>query len=73
MTFFSAICLFCASFYHFHINNMDGGWDIDLIFMMNFIKIHMMTVNYVNAGKLNDPVLSKNLTDRERFYAEPLR
>ena len=73
ITVFSAISLFCASYYHFQVNQATGGWDIDLIFMMNFIKLHMMAVNYVNAGKLDDPVSSKDFTPRERYMAEPLR
>ena len=75
MTVFSAVCLFAASFYHFHINNAkSGGWDIDLIFMMNFIKFHMLAVNYDNAGKMQDPAdKGRDLTERERYFAEPLR
>ena len=41
--------------------------------MMNFVKVHMMAVNYVNAAKLDDPVAGKDLTQRERYFAEPLR
>lgn len=44
-----------------------------MIFMMNFIKVHMMAVNYENAGKLDDPAAAKQFTERERKFAEPLR
>ena len=71
---FSALMLFSASFYHFKIKlAKSGGWDIDLVFMIFFCKFHMMAVNYYNAGKLNDPILSKAMSTRERFYAEPLK
>ena len=74
MTWFSALGLISASFYHFQIKmGKDSGWDIDLIFMMNFVKFHMMAVNYDNAAKLDDKVKGKEMTERERFYAEPLR
>ena len=75
---YSATGLAAASFFHFRIavaksGGAGGGWDIDLIFMMNFIKFHMMAVNYTNAAILDDPVKGKDLTTRERYYAEPLR
>ena len=74
MTIWSGTCLFLTSINHFYLSgNEDGNWDIDLIFMMNFIKFHMMAVDYSNAGKLDDPVLGKDLTTRERYFAEPLR
>ena len=74
MTIWSGTCLFLASINHFYLSgNEDGNWDIDLIFMMNFIKFHMMAVNYSNAGLLDDPVKGKDLTTRERYFAEPLR
>jgi len=74
MIAFSAFMLFSASFYHFKIKNAkSGGWDIDLVFMIFFCKFHMMAVNYYNAGKLEDPLLSKEMSARERFNAEPLR
>ena len=33
----------------------------------------MLAVNFDNAGKLDDPEASKLFTERERYYAEPLR
>ena len=45
-----------------------------MIFMMNFIKFHMMAINYKNAALLDDPIKSeKLLTSRERHHAEYLR
>ena len=41
--------------------------------MINFCKFHMMSVNYENAGILDDESKSKYFTARERKYAEPLR
>lgn len=74
ITIWSGLCLFVTSYIHFHLSgNEDGNWDIDLIFMMNFIKFHMMSVNYSNAGLLDDPIKGKDLTTRERYFAEPLR
>lgn len=74
MVWFSALSCMSASFYHFHMRDAnEAQWDIDLIFMMNFIKIHMMATNYDNASKLDDPVASKDFTERERKFAEPLR
>ena len=73
MTIFSGTCLLAVSYYHFEINPAEGTMDIDMIFMMNFIKFHMMAVNYSNAAKLDDPVASKDFTSRERYFAEPLR
>ena len=47
--------------------------DIDLIFMINFVKIHMIAVNYKDAGLLQNPELCKDMTDREKYYAESLK
>lgn len=47
--------------------------DIDLAILINFAKMHMLAVNYDNAGKLDDPAYSKYFTVRERHYAETLR
>ena len=41
--------------------------------MANFIKLHMFAVNYDNGGKLDDPIASKDFTERERYFAEPLK
>jgi len=41
--------------------------------MMNYVKLHMMAVNYKNGGLLDDPEKVKTLTTREVYYAEPLR
>ncbi len=50
MTGFSVVCLIIAGMYHLHFKPKDNlTWDIDLIFMINFVKIHMMAVNYDNA------------------------
>lgn len=73
MMIYSSLALFSASFYHWHLAEDSSGWDIDLIFMMNFCKFHMLAVNYKNAGLLDDPVGGKHLTSRERKFAEPLR
>ena len=54
MTWWGAICLMSVSYYHYHVKGADdGSFDIDLIFMMNFVKLHMFAVNYDNAGKLD--------------------
>ncbi len=72
MTGFSVVCLIIAGMYHLHFKPKDNlTWDIDLIFMINFVKIHMMAVNYDNAVHLDSK--EGKLTSRERFYAEPLR
>ena len=72
MTAFSVVCLMIASTYHLHYKPKDNlTWDIDLIFMINFVKVHMMAVNYDNAVKLDSD--KGTMTSRERFYAEPLR
>ena len=73
MTIWSSACLLAVSYYHYEINPTEGSMDIDLIFMMNFVKFHMLANNYSNAGYLDDPVKGKNLTARERHFAEPLR
>ena len=55
MIIFSVIMLACASIYHEYLRGDEAvGWDIDMIFMMNFIKFHMMAVNYKNAALLDD-------------------
>ena len=51
----------------------ESGLEVDLIFMLNFSRLHMFAVNYDNAGKLDDADADKKLTSRERFYAETLR
>ena len=73
MTIWSSVCLLAVSYYHFEINPAEGTMDIDLIFMMNYVKLHMLAVNYSNAAKLDDPVAGKHFTSRERYFAEPLR
>ena len=79
MTFWSAVGILIVSENH---NNFSfdeeremrgGGLGLDLIFMMNFVKFHMLANNYSNAGYLDDPVKGKDLTVRERYFAEPLR
>ena len=59
--------------YHWYFSNKVGQHDLDLIFMMNFIKLHMMAVNYENAGKLKskDEKVRLTLTAREVKFAEP--
>ena len=74
MTWWGAICMVGVSFHHFHIADaLSGGLALDLIFMTNFVKIHMFAVNYDNAGMLDDAEKSKHFTSRERYFAEPLR
>jgi len=74
ITWWGAICMISVSYHHFHIADANsGGLAIDLIFMMNFVKLHMFAVNYDNAGKLDDPIKSKNFTPREIHFAEPLK
>ena len=79
MTFWSALCLFIFSDIHKIFSPIveegpkHNKLGLDLIFMMNFVKFHMLANNYSNAGYLDDPVKGKNLTARERHFAEPLR
>lgn len=73
VTWWGAIFMISVSFHHHHIAHESGTLSLDLIFMMNFVKIHMFAVNYENAGKLDDPSKSINLTPREKLFAEPLR
>jgi len=71
---FSAAALLLAQIYHFKIKEAkSGGWDIDLVFMINFCKFHMLAVNYKNAEKLSDTATAKELSERELFQAESLR
>ena len=42
-----------ASVYHLHYSQLSEGWDIDIIFMINFVKLHMIAVNYENAAYLD--------------------
>lgn len=70
------IIMVSVSFHHYHLQEggvKSEGLALDLIFMTNFIKLHMFAVNYDNAGKLDDPEKIKNLTTREKYFAEPLR
>ena len=79
ITIFSTICLLWVGVWAKYLkteerNSEDGSsLDLDLIIMINFCKAHMLAVNYENAGKLDNPEASKYFTDREKFYAEPLR
>jgi len=61
MMIFSVIMLACASIHHLYLRGSDAvDWDIDMIFMMNFVKFHMMAVNYKNAALLDEnPVKSE--------------
>lgn len=70
------IIMVSVSFHHYHLQEggvKSEGLALDLIFMTNFIKLHMFAVNYDNAGKLDDPEKCKNLTTREKYFAESLR
>jgi len=70
MSWFSLTCLVIAGVYHLHFKPEGAYLDIDLVFMINFVKIHMMAVNYDNGFLLDKENM---MTSREKFYAEPLR
>ena len=70
MIAYSAVSLLIAQIYHFKIKEaQSGGWDIDLVFMINFCKFHMLAVNYLNAGNLKDKSSEayQQMSARERF------
>ncbi len=69
VTWWGAIFMISVSFHHHHIARESGTLSLDLICMMNFVKIHMFAVNYENAGKLDDPIKSLSLTPREKHFA----
>ena len=79
MTIFSTISLLWSGIWakylkeEFRASEEGSSLDVDLIIMINFCKAHMLAVNYENAGKLDNAEASKYFTERERFYAEPLR
>lgn len=74
ISIFSTIVMFYAGIWAKYLKGEENhSLDVDLIVMINFIKLHMLAVNYDNAGKLDDPALSKHFTARERHYAENLR
>jgi len=67
MVVFSSVCLLWAGIYTKYIDTVEKHrLDIDLIIMINFCKMHMLSVNYDNAGKLDDEIKSKYFTERER-------
>ena len=73
MTVWSGVMLMFVTFSHLWISENSQDLEIDIIFLFNSAKFHMMAVNYSNAAKLEDPDQSKEMTKRERYYAEPLR
>ena len=73
MTFWTGLMLLFVTFSHLWLSENSQELEIDIIFLMNSCKFHMMAVNYSNAEKLEDPEKSKEMTTRERYYAEPLR
>ena len=66
MTVWTGVMLAFVTFCHLWISDNSQDLEIDLIFLMNSCKFHMMAVNYSNAGKLEDPAQSKDMTKRER-------
>ena len=52
---FSVVMVLMAQIYHFKIKEMMHGFDIDLVFQINFCKFHMLAINYRNAEKLFNP------------------
>jgi hypothetical protein len=73
ITVTSAVSTMSCSYYVYHMASMESGGLIDLVFMVNVVKLHMFAINYRNAGKLDDPVAGKYLSERERYFAEILR
>ena len=49
------------------------GWKVGTIIQVNFAKVSIIAWNYYDAGKLDDKAKSHNMTQRERYYAEPFR
>jgi hypothetical protein len=60
----AATCTASVSLYQYHIADMAAGGLLDVVFMINFIKIHMFAVNFDNGSKLDDPIAGKDLTER---------
>ena len=57
---------------YYYLRQM-GGYTIVTSLSMHFAKTHIIAFNYYDAGIMDDPVLSKWMTPRERYYAEPHR
>ena len=49
------------------------GWKVGTIVQVSFAKVLMFAWNYYDAGIMDDKQKSKNMTQRERYYAEPLK
>jgi hypothetical protein len=69
----AAISTASVSLYQYHIADMAAGGLLDVVFMINFVKLHMFAVNFDNGAKLDDPIASKDFTVRERYFAEPFK
>ena len=59
MTFWTGMMLLFVTFSHLWLSENSQELEIDIIFLMNSCKFHMMAVNYSNAEKLADPEKSK--------------
>lgn len=68
-----ALSTMSVSFYIYNVAEMTVGGMLDVVFMINFVKLHMFAVNYDNAAKLDDPIAGKDLTKRERYFAQTLK
>ena len=62
-----------GSVHYFYFTAPERPVAIFLLLMFTFAKVHMVSWNYYDAGLLDDPEKSKNMTPRERHYAEVLR
>jgi len=73
ITLTAAFSTMSVSFYIYNVAEMTVGGMLDVVFMINFVKLHMFAVNYDNAAKLEDPIAGKDFTKRERFFAQTLK
>ena len=76
MTLWTMFAFFVVNVYNFNTKNQlvgGHGFHVFSALSINFGKHLILAWNYYDAGLLDDPVLSKHMTTRERFYAEPHR
>ena len=76
MALWTFLAMISCNIYNFFYTTQEVGGHGQNLFTalsINFAKHYILAWNYYDGGILDDPVRSKHMTERERFYAEPHR
>ena len=69
MSIWTFFTMFSVAVYNYLIGY--SGYSIKTALGIHFAKTCIIAWNYYDAGIMDDPTLSKWMTTRERYYAEP--